>query len=306
MGRVVAAQPRGCIEHPHRKAVDHCDECRRPFCGECLIRGRPQLLCRACWDSAPAREARAARRRHPLYGRLDAARHALRERRDSAIAGAIIGGILAILAVTAAAQVRSPTFGLLIPEVAGRAARAASGRGLARSGQGVQENAQAARPSPVPYSTATALISGFWLGEAEGGMPFSPLPLVRAPGPGDAASWGWRSRGEMLPQELGFNLRETITLDRAAFRHTPAYPPETWAREVELLLSLSARDAGLVLVGHWTLGQTTAPQEFSFRPTTAKFVRLRLLTRHSDASFVSLGAFAIGAQGQDSGPLLPP
>lgn len=77
MSQGLAERPVPCTQHPHRSATDHC--------ADCLVRGRPELLCRACWAAATARAARAARRQHPLYGRVDA----LRVTRASAVAGAV-------------------------------------------------------------------------------------------------------------------------------------------------------------------------------------------------------------------------
>src|SRR5688572_2999702 len=106
MATVLAAQGPVCAEHAHRVAVDHCDRCRRRFCADCLARGLPELLCRACWDEAPERAARAARRAHPVYGRLDA----LCERRASVGAAVGMAVVLALLAVSAGGQILSPAY----------------------------------------------------------------------------------------------------------------------------------------------------------------------------------------------------
>jgi hypothetical protein len=105
--------------------------------------------------------------------------------------------------------------------------------------------------------------------------------------------------------QLSFRLREPADLDRVAFRNTQSPPPQSWVREVEVLLSATGEEAGgWIPVGRWTLAQTTAPQEFTFRPTLARAVKLRVLARHGDASFTSLGAFAIERQAQVQSPLL--
>jgi hypothetical protein len=245
----------------------------------------------------------AAARRHLGY-RL---RTALKERRASVVAVGVLLAVLTVLAGAAAAQVATPRYRALAGEAAarfgaaqGQAATAGASRasGAARSGGG------ASSPAPPPaHSTATAMLGSFWTSEGTHNPQFAPVNLVRG---GDMGTAGWRSRSEALPQEVGFELREPVTLDRLAFRQTPAAPPESWAREVEVLLSASDRDSGLVSAGRWILARTTAPQEFSFRPTLARFVRLRLLARHGEAPFISLGAFAIGAQGRDQQALLAP
>jgi hypothetical protein len=60
MGRGLAGRPEACAAHPHRPAVDRCDDCLQPFCPECLVRGGETLRCRVYTDSAPARAAAAA------------------------------------------------------------------------------------------------------------------------------------------------------------------------------------------------------------------------------------------------------
>jgi len=115
---------------------------------------------------------------------------------------------------------------------------------------------------------------------------------------------GWRSASSELPLELTFELRESVLLDRVAFRQTQAAVPESWAKGVELLLSDSAAAAGYVSAGRWELRQATAPQQFSFRPIKARYARLRVFSRHGDADFVSLGALALGITATDQFPLL--
>lgn len=154
-----------------------------------------------------------------------------------------------------------------------------------------------ARPRAAAPMRAVAAEDGASLGG-----PFAAHNLLRD----DASlSVGWRSATARLPQDLTFELRQMVTVDRAAFRHLQASPPASWAREVELLLSDVAADAGFLSVGRWPLRQTTAPQEFSFQLTKARYARLRILSRHADAGYVALGEFALGVAGPDRSPLLP-
>jgi hypothetical protein len=51
-------------------------------------------------------------------------------------------------------------------------------------------------------------------------------------------------------------------------------PRESWVKEVGLLLSAEGPDAGFSTVGRWTLAATTAPQQFVFWETAARYVRL--------------------------------
>ncbi|MBI3970758.1 MAG: hypothetical protein HY332_05665 [Chloroflexi bacterium] len=93
-------------------------------------------------------------------------------------------------------------------------------------------------------------------------------------------------------------------IERVAFRHTQASPPPSWAREVELLLSDSSATEGFVTVGRWDLRQHTDRQEFAFPRRTALYARIRILSRHGDADYTSLGVFAIGVATGDPAPLL--
>ncbi|HEX2036581.1 MAG TPA: hypothetical protein VHS99_20550 [Chloroflexota bacterium] len=104
VGRGLARRPPACAEHPHRAAVDHCDVCGRVYCRECLVRGGPQLMCAACWASAPQREAEAARRRRPFY-RL---RRAWQEERAEVVAGGAIVVTLALLAFSSLGGLINP------------------------------------------------------------------------------------------------------------------------------------------------------------------------------------------------------
>jgi hypothetical protein len=168
------------------------------------------------------------------------------------------------------------------------------------SGAGVAAVARAAPARPA----GNALIRGGSADDGSTSGPFGLLSLIETTGP-DAA--GWRSRTDALPVTLRFSLRDSVVLDRAAFRQTEASPPPFWARDVELLLSATGEDAGWIPVGRWALAQTLAPQEFSYRPTLAKAIQVRVLSRHGslvEASFTSLGTFAIGRQIQDHSPLL--
>ena len=113
------------------------------------------------------------------------------------------------------------------------------------------------------------------------------------------------SRAAVLPQQVGFDLGGVTVLDRVAFRHTPLAPAAAWAREVGLLLSTRAPDAGYYRVGRWML----APQEFVFFETPARYVRVCVASTQGPADFASLGASALGVYTSDLGagsrPLLP-
>jgi hypothetical protein len=189
-----AAGERRCAEHPHRVAGDRCDHCRRPFCGQCLVRGRPQLLCRRCWQEAPAREARARRRRHRLYRWLDGAR----ANRASVAAGACIVVALALLGLASAAPLLNPAYRQRFGE-----AVAAAGRVPGAAGQ-----AGATQPTATRLPT---LIRAF--------LPPAPVAIEETSGTNLAALHDgrvgpdaptWRSPPGILTPELRFRVDDRV------------------------------------------------------------------------------------------------
>lgn len=136
---------------------------------------------------------------------------------------------------------------------------------------------------------------------------FDPMNVVRYR---NAQAPGWRSRTGIFPQQVGYELRGMAVVERVAFRHTRATPPETWAREVSLLLSTEGPDSGFYNVGRWTLAQTADAQEFLFFETPARYVRVCFYSNYGSSESISLGNFALGVWTSDlpaaSAPLLPP
>ncbi len=122
---------------------------------------------------------------------------------------------------------------------------------------------------------------------------------------------GWRSPTGLLPQQLGYELRGAVTVDRVAFQQAGALPPDSWAKDVGLWLSTAASDGGFYLVGRWTLAETTDPQEFTFVETPARYARVCVYANYGHREFVSLGAFVLGVMPPphlietQSRPLLP-
>lgn len=281
--------PRPCVDHPHHASVDHCDRCRRRFCPECLVRGvpgRPELLCRACWQAAPEYEARAARRRHPLYRRLDA----LRENRPSVIAGSIIVGVLAFMALAGAAQVLSPGY---LDQV-GEAVVAA------RRGQPVPTaTAQVGQRNQEAGSRVATLMSRlFGSPAAVAEMVPGSQPEALVDGLVGPSAPAWRSPAGMLLPDLHLRVHQqpnaspSVT-DRVLFAHSAATPPEKWAKEVEVWIALRGDGTDAVQVGRWTLVQTTDPQTFRFAPTPASSVRLRVLANYGSDEYTSLAEVAL-------------
>jgi len=282
MARALAARDAACAEHPHRDALDHCDRCGRRFCADCLVRGRPQLLCRACWDAAPEREARAARRAHPLLGRLDR----LREHRASAVAAACIAVVLGLLALSAAAQVASPSYRREVGAAVDAVLRPGS-----RSGSSAPPAPAAGAPAATRVPTLVMPFFGSASGIAEQAPGANPSALVD--GQTGAASPVWRTPPGFTTAELRFRVRDATPAARVLFAHSEAAPRETWAKDVELWVSLWPGWTEEIRVGTWALAATTDPQEFSVPATRVASARLRVLSNHGGAAETSLAEFAL-------------
>ncbi len=318
MGRGLAARPRSCVEHPHRPALDVCDECLRPFCGECFVRATERLLCRPCSDAAPAR-ALAAARSQRLTSRL---REGIRRRVGGLAVGTVILVVLggAVALASAGKSVGGTAVSRAFADEPALRQRLVAGRFCA-GGDGVSGDVPVPRPGgpsrpgptqrvPVTGAAAAAffavlpdtLLKDDRLASTPLSTdPFDPMNAVRL-GPGTPV--GWRSRTTVFPQQLGYELRGQVEVDRVGFRHAPTSAPASRAREVSLLLSTEGSDRGFYQVGRWTLSQDTAPQEFLFFETPASYVRVCLYGNYGDSESVSLGVLALGIKG-GIGPLLP-
>ena len=243
------------------------------------MRGRPQLLCASCFRSAPEREEREARQRHPVYRRLDA----LREHRASAIAGGVIAIVLLLLGISSGAQLLSPAYRAQVGGAVAAVQRAAPP--AAQSGQSGGAAAQGRVPTlidrpccgqgalaeAIPGSDGAALIDGV-VG------PTAPV---------------WRSPPGFATADIRLRVRDATTAGRVLLALSTTAPRETWAKDVEVWISLSPDGAQAVLVGRWTLAATTEPQEFGFASTPVAHVRLRILSNYGSAEYTSLSEFAL-------------
>lgn len=301
-----------CPDHPHCEAIDRCDACRRRWCEDCFVRGRAQLLCRSCWDEAERREAA----RTGALGSLVAA--VVGTWRGRPTATLVTLGVLGLLGTAAYAGFNSLARERATGEVV---------RGVQVGSEVRQENVEFAfellrkncertrargcedllnPPPPVCARPETIVqIARVVPNDASAGAgPGATFAAQNLLSNGGSIAPGWRSPGPALPQELTFELRASNLVDQIALRQTQASAPRTWAREVELELSDGAPAGAFHSAGHWTLAQTTDPQQFAFPPMRARYARLRILSRHGDGEYASLGALALGARTGDPGPLL--
>ncbi len=346
MGRGLTRRPLACAEHPHHPAVDRCDACRRAYCPDCLVRQGPRLLCATCQRLEAQWHAQAAARRSP---RARVRRAGRRVRQALHFLPASLLVVLGFGALGGAGAWSASQFGKrellgshvaaersLLDDLPGVAERAATERFCA-GGEGTLE------PFPEALGSGTAgaikTPQGAYVAEIVGPLPplgapgagedataapaptatatpslregteafFDPMNLVRGTGPG---ALGWRSRDAALPQQVGFALRLPVTLNRIVFWQSPAFPRESWARDVTLLASTVAPDREFRVVDRWTLARTTDLQVFALPVTPrARYVRLRFQSRQGTADFVSLGGFMIsvltGENLADQRPLVP-
>jgi hypothetical protein len=330
------------VVHPHHAAVDRCDECLEPFCGECFVRDGERLLCHGCWAAAPLRVAEAARRGRWQH-RLTVALH---ERRASLAAGAIIVGLLGGGAALAAWDARTGGSGGSAiaqaladePAVLQRASAeryCAVGQGTSGgvptpvSGPATPSSAGSVGPPQVPANPVSTAPTGALVATVAGVLPdtllqddrlagtpvatspYDPMNLALYRGSYAASLPGWRSQTGLFPQMIGYELGGTVTVDRVAFQQASRLPPESWAKDVGLLLSTEAPDAGFYQVGRWSLVQTLDPQEFTFVETPARYARVCLYANYGGREYVSLGALVLGVMPPPSlmdtqnKPLLP-
>lgn len=211
-----------------------------------------------------------------MYRRLDA----LRAHRASAVAGAVIAVVLALLAASGAAQVLSPAYRTQLG-----GARAAVQRGLPAHAPGAPNVIPARLPTlvqppccgqgavaeQIPGTDGSALIDGV----------FGPLTPV------------WRSPAGFPTADLRLRVRDASPAARVLLAYSTAAPPETWARVVEVWLSLDPGGADPIRLGQWTLAQTTAPQEFPVPPTRVASARLRVVANYGSPEYASLAEFAL-------------
>ncbi len=340
MSRELAAGLHMCSEHPHRPASDRCDRCFRHFCPECFVRAGPQLLCQPCAATARARGGSSVLPPAETRSGWHAVAEALRHVAVAAVllgmllltAGAVVAGTHLLGASSAARKVGSlrthanaSTSSAEVADLPGVTERLA----VERYCTGGQETLTALpEPGGSGTSGATLTDKGAYaadvvaaLTETDGASQashversassdlFDPMNLVRSHGSGDP---GWRSQSAVLPQQVGFALRQAVVIDRVAFWQTSASPPAAWVRDVTLLASATMPNADFRMAGRWTLSATTDVQTFSFVAIRARYLRLCFQSRHGNADFVSLGGVMFGVLTgtvvPDSRPLgpLPP
>jgi hypothetical protein len=111
----------------------------------------------------------------------------------------------------------------------------------------------------------------------------------------------WQSVDGRLPIDLQFAAGETgrggrpipALAGRLVFAHSSVAPPETWAKDVEVWVSLTPDQDDRELLGRWTLEQRTGAQLFVFARRPVWGLWLRILSNYGSAEFTSLAEFAL-------------
>ena len=124
-------------------------------------------------------------------------------------------------------------------------------------------------------------------------------PLVD--GRADPAAPTWWTTHQLPPVDLQFAAGETsrggaplpIYAGRVLFAHASDAPPETWAKEVEVWISLTPGQETLTPLGTWTLEQRPGPQSFSFPRRAVWALTLRIHSNHGHPTETTLAEFAL-------------
>lgn len=109
--------------------------------------------------------------------------------------------------------------------------------------------------------------------------------------------YGYSSE-DSQPVEILFVLPKVVSLTHVAFNPFTVDPPENWAREVEIQVSVEGPKQGFQSAGIFTLhnfqnldkNQPLPDQTFSITPVEARFIKLILLKNHG-GSYIQLGEF---------------
>jgi hypothetical protein len=102
---------------------------------------------------------------------------------------------------------------------------------------------------------------------------------------------GWRSATAAFPQDIVVAHEQDGLASKVILYQQASEPPETWAKDFEIDVSDTGPDQGFRTVGTYQLAQTAGPQKFTYPPTSAKWIRLRILSNYGSAEYTSLDEF---------------
>lgn len=251
-----------CSNHPHRRATRLCARCRIGLCGDCARERAGDELCARCRVEVAERY----RIEHPT------ATERVRRFGVSIRSMFIAVGFVCLLIVPGFFIMRGMLDRPLSPEELARFKYAMSGTFETPEGVNV-----------------LSTVLGAQLVSASSEQPgFEARHIINEyVGPGFP---GWRSAGASFPQEFVFETHQPTFIAKLYVVQQPGEPPETSAREIEVLVSEQSSDGPWNSVGTFTLEQTEEPQRFTFPEADARWVMLRVLSNYG-GPYTSLGEF---------------
>ena len=251
-----------CYNHPHRETELVCARCKIALCADCLVEEDGARLCAICRRELA--DAKAAR--------LSFGQKVVVELRRIAI-GIVVVAVLVGVIAGVFAIFRPNLQQQITPEELARFRYALSGSFETEEGINVSSTVLGA-------SVASA---------SSEAVAYPAKQLINEySGPGIPA---WRSEAASFPQEIVVAFNEPATVQKTILVNNPAEPSETYVRHFELLLSPVGPDRGFVSAGTFEAQQTTDPQRFELKPTTGRWVMLRILDNYGSPEYTSLDEF---------------
>ena len=252
-----------CAEHPHRRATRQCSRCRTPYCDECSrVQTDAQGVCARCRDEV----AELDRIEHPpLEERVERFKLSLR---NGIVGLAVLAALIVPLAFVARNLMSTP----ITPEEFARFKYAAAGSFETQEGINVTSTVLGARTvsatSAQPGFEEKRLIDEY----AGTGYP------------------GWRSADATFPQEIVLVTEAPTRFEKALVIQQPTEPPETWARQLEVMVSLESAEGPYRSVTTIELAQAEEIQRFTFEAVDARWIKI-VVKSHYGGPYVSLGEF---------------
>jgi hypothetical protein len=116
---------------------------------------------------------------------------------------------------------------------------------------------------------------------------------------------GWRSASATFPQDIVVQVGQESAVSKVILNQQPGEPAATDAKLVEVDASTTGPDGGWVVLGKWQLQPTLGNQKFTFAPTQAKYLRLRILSNEGSTDYTSLAEFDAYVVPQSPGGATP-
>jgi len=263
MLRAAAETRLRCVDHPHRRATRQCSHCKQGYCDECAARMGDRTICERCQTELEEKH----RIEHPPVE--ERVRRFTLSLRNTAILLVILG----LLAIPGSYAVRNLTQTPITPEEFARFRYAMAGTFETQEGTNITSTVLGAKvvsaTSEQPGYEAKRLIDEY-VGEGYG---------------------GYRTADSTFPQEVVIEAGQRSRVEKVTFQQQPNEPPETWTREVEVLVSVQSPDGPYESIGRFTLAQNADLQRFVLDAGhDVQWVKLRVLSNYG-GPFASLAEF---------------